>query len=140
MKADATAIDSLSAFPHLNNQSILHNLKVELPTYLALAQDVSPYDTLTWWKGHSQELPYWSTAAQNVVLVQPSSASSERVFFSLLKSTFGPQQDYSLQDYVESSLMLQFNKTLLMFSLQCKACQYKLHHVFLRHNWSNVEA
>ena len=77
---------------------------------LSLAQDVSPdYDTLSWWKGHSHDLPYWSAAAQNVILVQPSSATSERVF-SLLKASFGPQQDCSLQDYVESSLMLQFNK------------------------------
>ena len=38
-----------------------------------------------------------------------SSATSERVF-SLLKASFGPQQDCSLQDYIESSLMLQFNK------------------------------
>jgi len=66
------------------------------------------YDTLSWWKGHSHELPHWSAAAQNVVLVQPSSATSVRVF-SLLKASFGPQQDGSLQDYIESSLMLQFN-------------------------------
>ena len=110
MNTDTTAVDSLSAFPFLNHQSILTNLKGELPTYLALAQDVIPnYDTLNWWKGHAHELPYWSTAVQNVVLVQPSSASSERVF-SLLKASFGPQQDCSLQDYIESSLMLQFNK------------------------------
>ena len=84
-------------------------IKGELPTYLALAQDVTPnYDTLNWWKGHAHELPYWSTAVHNV-LVQPSSASSEHVF-SLLKASFGPQQDCSLQDYIESSLMLQFNK------------------------------
>ena len=36
-------------------------------------------------------------------------ATSERVF-SLLKASFGPQQDCSLQDYIESSLMLQFNQ------------------------------
>ena len=81
MNADTTAVDSLSAFPFLNHQSTLNNLKLEFPTYLALAQDVTPdYDTLSWWKGYSHELPYWSTAAQNVVLVQPSSATSERVF------------------------------------------------------------
>lgn len=104
MNTDTTAIDSLGAFPFLNNQSILNNLKVELPNYLALAQDVSPdYDTLNWWKGHSQELPYWSTAAKNVVLVQHSSATG----FSLFKASFGPQQDGSLPDYIESSLLLQ---------------------------------
>ena len=60
---------------------------VELPTYLGLVQDVSPdYDTLNWWKGHSQDLPYWSITAQNVVMVQPSSATSELGFFFAPKS------------------------------------------------------
>ena len=78
MNADTTAVDSLGAFPFLNNQFILNSLKVELPTYLALAQDVSSeYDTLSWWKGHSQDLPCWFSAAQDVVVVQPSSATSE---------------------------------------------------------------
>ena len=78
MNADTTAVDSLGAFPFLNSQSILSSLKVELPTYLALAQDISPeYDTLSWWKGHLQDLPCWPSAAQDVVLVQPSSATSE---------------------------------------------------------------
>ena len=36
-----------------------------------------------------------------ILLVQPSSASSERVFNSLLNSSFKDQQDCSLQDYVE---------------------------------------
>lgn len=110
MNADTTAVDSLGAFPFLNNQSILNSLKIELPTYLALAQDVSSeYDTLSWWKGHSQGPPCWSSAAWDVLLVQSSSATSERVF-SLLKASFGPQQDCSSQDYIELSLMLQFNK------------------------------
>ena len=78
MNADTTAVDSLGAFPFLNKPSILNSLKVELSTYLASAQDVSPeYDTLSWWKGFSQDLPCWSSAARDVVLVQPSSATSE---------------------------------------------------------------
>ena len=78
MNTDTTAVDFLSAFPFLNHQSILTNLMGELPTYLALAQHITPYYyTLNWWKGHAHELPYWSTAVQNVVLIQPSSASSD---------------------------------------------------------------
>ena len=46
--------------------------------------------------------------SQKILLLQPSSAASERVF-SLLKSTFGDQHDNSLQDYIECSLMLQYN-------------------------------
>ena len=100
MNADARAVDSLSALPFLDHQSTLSSLKLELPTYLALSQDVAAdYDTLSWWKAHSHDLPVWSAAAQNVVLIQPSSATSEHIF-SLLKCSFGPQQDCSLQNYI----------------------------------------
>ena len=36
-------------------------------------------------------------------------AAAERVF-SLLKASFNERQDGSLQDYIEASLMLQYNK------------------------------
>ena len=47
-------------------------------------------------------------AARQVLLVQPSSGASERVF-SLLKNSFGDRQNSALQDYIEASLMLQYN-------------------------------
>ena len=86
-------------------------LKNELPTYLSKVHDLdNAYDPLEWWKTNASALPCWSLAAQKTVLVQPSSAAAERVF-SLLTSSFGDQQDKSLKDYVESSLMLQYNKS-----------------------------
>ena len=57
---------------------------------------------------NSKDIPNWAIAVSKALLVQPSSASSERVF-SLLKASFDEQQDSSLQDYLEASLMLQFN-------------------------------
>ena len=88
----------------------LTNLKSELPAYLAKAADVSPdVGVLEWWKQHKDDLPHWISAAQLVALVQPSSAAAEKVF-SLLNASFGDQQVHALQDYVEASLMLQFNK------------------------------
>ena len=88
----------------------MDNLKSEFPQYIAKAVDTSPdVDTLDWWMNHSEDLPNWSSAAQMVVLVQPSSAAVERVF-SILKASFGHLQDNSLQEYIESSLMLQYNK------------------------------
>ena len=45
---------------------------------------------------------------QGVAVVQPSSAAAERAF-SLLNASFGDQHQHVLQDYVVSSLMLQFN-------------------------------
>ena len=47
--------------------------------------------------------------ARQILLVQPSSAASERVF-SLLNNSFGERQYSSLQDYIEASLMLQYIK------------------------------
>ena len=58
------------------------------------------------WKLNTISLPRWSAAVRRALLVQPSSAAAERVF-SLLKLSFGDQQDNSLQDYIEASLMLQ---------------------------------
>ena len=44
-----------------------------------------------------------------VLLVQPSSAAAERVF-SLLQNSFSQRQSSSLEDYIETSLMLQYNR------------------------------
>ena len=92
------AVDSLQAFPFLSSPLVLTSLKQELPTYLAKAADTSDeVEPLTWWKKYSVHLPNRSSAARKVALVQPSSAAAERVF-SILNSTFGAQQEQSLQD------------------------------------------
>ena len=108
LRPTAATVDSLQAFPFVK-VSVLASLKAELPTYLAKAAGIDPdIDPLTWWRTHSSELPHWSAVAADILLVQPSSAAAERVF-SLLKSSFGPQQDSSLNDYIETALMLQYN-------------------------------
>ncbi|KAK2564543.1 hypothetical protein P5673_011993 [Acropora cervicornis] len=66
-------------------------------------------DRIRWWKENEAELPFWSATAKLILLMQPSSASSERVF-SILTTAFGHLQYLALQDYIECSLMLQFNK------------------------------
>ena len=105
---DSRLVDSLATFPFLT--LALPALKEEFPHYIAAAEDIdSSYNPLTFWKGHEDDLPNWSKAARQVLLVQPSSASSERVF-SLLRNSFGERQHSSLQDYIEASLMLQYNK------------------------------
>ena len=53
--------------------------------------------------------PNWATAACLLLLIQPSSAVAERAF-SILSSLFGDCQDCPLQDYVEASLMLQYDR------------------------------
>ena len=80
--------------------------------YLALAADANAtVDSLEWWKSHTQSegLAHWLSVAQELFMVQPSSAAVEQVF-SILNRSFGDQQHNSLEDYVESSVMLQFNK------------------------------
>jgi hypothetical protein len=88
---------------------IIEQLKTELPTYLAKCADTGEnFSAMTWSKLNCSELPFWSATARNVLLVQPSSAASERVF-SLLNASFHEQQDAALQDYLETSLVLQYN-------------------------------
>ena len=110
MQPNTSAIDqALNTIPFLNTQQV-DGLKSELPAYLARAADTDQqFDISEWWKRNASDLPNWSAAAKKILLIQPSSAASERVF-SLLKNSFGPQQDHALKDYVEASLMLQFNK------------------------------
>ncbi len=42
------------------------------------------------------------------VPAQPASGAAERVF-SLLNSSFGERQEMALEDYIEASIMLQYN-------------------------------
>ena len=108
MQPDAAALDSLAVLPFLDTAAITQ-LKAELPAYLAKATGISPeLSPLAWWKLNAASLPSWSIATQQVLLIQPSSAASERVF-SLLNNSFDRQQYSALQDYIEASLMLQYN-------------------------------
>ncbi len=76
---------------------------------MACAKDVDEdFCPLKWWSQNHVNLATLSREASKIFLIQPSSASVERVF-SLLKCTFRDHQDSSLQDYIEASLMLQFN-------------------------------
>ena len=109
IQPDAQALNSVKAFPFLDSETIMDGLKQELPSYQAKVMDLDPaIDILQWWHQNERDLPCWAAAARKVFLVQPSSAASERVF-SLLKSSFSSQQQNSLQDYIEVSLMLQYN-------------------------------
>ena len=61
-----------------------------------------------WWAEHAVELPAWAQLAARVFLVSPTSAAVERVF-SILRGSFHHGQHGALEDYVEYSLMLQYN-------------------------------
>jgi hypothetical protein len=63
-------------------------------------------DKLDWWKQHETELPLWSRSYK---IIQLSFTAAERVF-SLLANSFNEQETSALEDYVQTSLMLQYNK------------------------------
>ena len=76
-----------------------------MPAYHAESADIDrDFNELQWWKLHATTLP-----CKNMILIQPLSADAETVF-SLLKVTFGELQDAALQDNIEVSIMLQYNK------------------------------
>ena len=56
---------------------------------------------------HDIELSQWAIAFKKVLLVQPSSAAAERG--SSILQIFTAQQQSSLEDYIEVSVILQFN-------------------------------
>lgn len=109
LKPDGSMVDALRAFKFLDRDEIMKDLKSELPSYLALAEDLAmDIEPLDWWERNADKLPCWSAACRKVVLCQPSSACVERVF-SLLKH-FTEQQQCALEDYIEVALMMQYNK------------------------------
>ena len=96
LQPNSTDISDLKAFPFFTD-SVLEDLKQELPLYLAKADGLSvDADKTSWWQADSNELPKWSSAYKQVLLVQPSSAAAERVF-SLLENSFSTK---SLEGYI----------------------------------------
>ena len=53
-------------------------------------------------------LPHWAGVVKNLSVIQPSSASAERVF-SLLHNAFNDQQVIPVEDYLEASFMIRYN-------------------------------
>ena len=94
---------------NLNYNAIIGKLKWSCFLYLAKAEDVTTTTIITeWWINHSQQLPVWSSACKSILLLQPSSATAERVF-SLLSNSFSDQQ--TLPDYIEISIILLQNNS-----------------------------
>ena len=78
LKPDRSTVETLRTFKFLDCDEVVKDLKSELPTYLALAEDLSDeIDLLKWWERNEVKLPFWSNACKKVLLCQPSSASVE---------------------------------------------------------------
>ena len=108
LKPRTEDIQSLKMFPFVD-KDMISEMQKELPTYLSIAEGVSPDVQLTaWWHNHEPDLPIWARVCKQILLVQPSSASAERVF-SLLQNSFSSRQECSLEDYITTSVILQYN-------------------------------
>jgi len=102
-------IDHLKAVSFLSDK--LEDLKKDLPSYVAKVDSVlSTINKLEWWHKYTNEPPHWSAVCKLVLLVQPSSAATERVF-SLMSNCFFSldKQTYSLEETIETSVMLQYH-------------------------------
>ena len=114
------AVQQLRMFPFLNGDACIANLQGKLPAYLAAADGVhANVDTLSWWEERRVVLSHLSQAFTKLLLVQPSSAAAERVF-SILRASFDSQQESSLKDYLEASVMMQYIYRLLDLSQRSK--------------------
>ena len=81
-KTRARSLEELKNFPFVND-AMVAALATELPLYIAAADGLAcnnEKEKLTWWAAHQDTLPQWSALVRKVLLVQPSSASAERVF------------------------------------------------------------
>lgn len=110
LRPNAAALQEFKNFPFVDDNTIA-SLAAELPAYLAAADgivDLSEEQKVAWWAARHDTLPHWASLVKKLLLVQPSSAASERAF-SLL-STLSSQQDNALEDYIEASVMIRYNE------------------------------
>ena len=111
-----TMIKRLRVYNALNeNNTIAELIRTFLPFKDKASQIQNPsgdVDILQWHHDNyadNDDLKVWFDACVKVVLVQPSSAASERVF-SLLNQFWGDQQKHSISDTILLSLFLSYNK------------------------------
>jgi hypothetical protein len=95
-------------------------IKGEIQMYLTLIEEIPPlaerqdkkghdtFDIVAWWVAAAKKLPNTALALRGVATHSPNSAPPERVF-SILNNSFDDNQTTALNDYVQLSLMLQYN-------------------------------
>jgi hypothetical protein len=108
---------------HLHNVAYFHednvivNLKRELLKYKDAADEFAAEnghnDNNLWifWKQNRLRLPQFFKAACEIAIIQPSSATVERLF-SYLSSAFHDDQKHALEDYKATSSMLRYNENM----------------------------
>ena len=110
MNPSAADITSLSVVPFLNIPETIAGLMTELPTYLAKADVVNPSN------GCLRMVERQCRRFAQLVLGSKKSGPNSTIIwcsgesFSLLNLSFGDSQEKALEDYVEASIMLQYNE------------------------------
>jgi len=101
-------LNEFSVFPWISPEMMI-KLEEELPRYKILAQSVVPEIKLCdWWRNQLLVLPCWSNCFYWVILYQSSSGAAERVG-SIFHQMYSDGNHLSLEDYVEASVMVQYN-------------------------------
>ena len=111
LRPTIASLEELRNFGFLDD-IVIAGLARELPHYLATTegtQVATEEEKVQWWARNEANLPYWSAVVKKILLVQPSSASAERVF-SIMKNFFSSKQESALEETVEAAVMLCYNR------------------------------
>lgn len=110
--ATEALIDKILLIPALGEQPGLRAaLCAECVLYYGMAANVhEDIPLLPWWHAVRNSLPtFYNHVLPQAVLLQPTSASAERVF-AMMDWMFSEQQQAALEDYKETALMLRYNE------------------------------
>ena len=113
------ALDEFKFYTHPELHPKIQQMKAELPTYLQRVKEIPPYNERVvdgkdsfnlkrWWLGNCGDLPAWVIVMRAVLTNFPNSCPPERVF-SILEDSFDDDQRRAYEDYLQLSLMTQFN-------------------------------
>ena len=117
-------VDALTAFRFTKKPALaalLPKMKGEIAKYNLLVATIKPrserldkdgndtFDLLAWWRANAAELAPWLAILRAVLAHSPNSCPPERVF-SILNDSFDDDQKNALADYMEFSLMIQYNE------------------------------
>ena len=120
----AASVQELKQFSFITDAEVVQ-LVEELPNYLSIA-DGAAIETeegkVQRWATHATALPNWSAAVKKILLVQPSSASAERVF-SLPQNAFSKQQEAALEETEETLVVLHYNENKHTRNLELYVCR-----------------
>ena len=75
----------------------------------AAGKERDSFDVKEWWVSMREKLPGFFQVLRAILTHTPNSAAAERLF-SILNNSFGSKQTRSRADYIEFSLMKQFNE------------------------------